>query len=137
MDLVLTFRNVTAEAFNGNGTGDFDYRANLTESFVSFFKLEPSATWSEPIDGQREATVTLGNVEVSALKLLLLPLSDHQRDPATARATAFRMIVRHSLRERVAGACRARPTLCRSAGLRTGLAACWWAATGCNSLQVW
>ena len=62
MDLVLTFRNVTAEAFNGNGTGDFDYRANLTEIFITFFVLQPSATWSEPIDGQREATVTLGNV---------------------------------------------------------------------------
>ena len=60
VDVVLTVRNITAKAFNGDGTG-VDYRTLLTERyFVPLLGLQPNATWSNPIDGQREASVTFG-----------------------------------------------------------------------------
>ena len=61
VDVVLTVRNITAKAFdNGDGTG-VDYRTLLTERyFVPLLGLQPNATWSDPIDGQREASVTFG-----------------------------------------------------------------------------
>ena len=60
VDVVLTVRNITAKAFNGDGTG-VDYRTLLTERyFVPLLGLQPNATWSNPIDGQREANVTFG-----------------------------------------------------------------------------
>ena len=63
MDAVLTLRNLTAEAFEGNRNGEVDYRAELTKTYiVPSLGLQPGSTWSQPVDGQREASVTFGNV---------------------------------------------------------------------------
>ena len=51
-----------------SGNEEVDYRAELTKIYiVPLLRLQPGSTWSQPVDGQREASVTFGKVTTLTL----------------------------------------------------------------------